>query len=67
MAKVSYNKLWEKLRENNMKKTDLYKQLKINTHAIAKMGKNEDIKVNILVKICDYFDCKFDDIIEIEK
>ena len=65
MAQVSYEKLWNKLKENNMQKTDLYRKVKISTNAIAKMGRNEDIRVNILVKICEYFDCKFDDIVEI--
>lgn len=65
MAQVSYEKLWNKLKENNMQKTDLYRKVKISTNAIAKMGRNEDIRVNILVKICEYFGCKFDDIIEI--
>ena len=65
MAQVSYEKLWNKLKENNMQKTDLYRKVKISTNAIAKMGRNEDIRVNILVKICDYFNCKFDDIVDI--
>ena len=65
MAQVSYEKLWNKLKENSMQKTDLYRKVKISTNAIAKMGRNEDIRVNILVKICEYFDCKFDDIVEI--
>lgn len=65
MAQVSYEKLWDKLKENNMQKTDLYRKVKISTNAIAKMGRNEDIRVNILVKICEYFNCKFDDICEI--
>lgn len=65
MSEVSYAKLWEKLEENGMKKTDLYLHAHISTNAIAKMGRNEDVRVNILVKICKFFDCKFDDIIEI--
>ena len=40
MAQVSYEKLWNKLKENNMHKTDLYRKVKISTNAIAKMGKN---------------------------
>ena len=65
MQDVSYEKLWKKLEENNMQKTDLYKKVRISTNAIAKMGRNEDIRVNILVKICKYFNCTFDDIVEI--
>lgn len=65
MSEVSYAKLWRKLEENGMKKTDLYIKAHISTNAIAKMGRNEDIRVNILVKICKFFNCKFDDIVEI--
>lgn len=65
MARVSYERLWKKLEENGMQKTDLYKKVRISTNAIAKMGRNEDIRVNILVKICEYFNCKFDDVVEI--
>ena len=28
MAQVSYKKLWNKLKENNMQKTDLYRKVK---------------------------------------
>lgn len=65
MAKISYSKLWKKLEENGMKKMDLVAATKISTNALAKLGKNEDVRVNILVKICDYFHCSFDDVVEI--
>jgi len=64
---VSYEKLWRKLRQNGMNKTDLYTQVGLSTNAIAKMGKGQDVRLNVLVKICKYFDCKFDDIVEIIK
>lgn len=67
MPDVCYEKHWKKFEENNMQKTDLYQKVKISTNAIAKMGKNEDVRVNILVKICKFFDCTFDDIVEIVK
>ena len=64
---VSYEKLWRLLRKNKMKKSDLYWKLGISTNAVAKMGKGQCVKLDILVKICKYFDCKFDDIVEIIK
>ena len=65
MSEVSYEKLWKKLKDNNMKRTDLYSKVHISTNAVAKLGKNEDVRVNILVKICKYFNCKVDDILDI--
>lgn len=62
---VSYDKLWKILEERNMKKTELIRAAKISTNAMAKLGKNEDVRVGILVKICSYLGCRIDDIIEI--
>ena len=62
---VSYDKLWKILEEKNMMKTDLVRAAHISTNAMAKLGRNEDVRVNILVKICNYFGCTFDDIVEI--
>ena len=61
---VSYDKLWDILKERNMMKTDLVRAAKISTNAMAKLGRNEDVRVGILVKICAYLDCKIDDIMD---
>ena len=37
---------------------------KISTNAMAKLGKNEDIRVQRLIKICFVLNCKIDDIME---
>lgn len=62
---VSYDKLWDILKERNMMKTDLVRAAKISTNAMAKLGRNEDVRVGILVKICGYLGCTINDILEI--
>ena len=62
---VSYNKLWKILIDRNMRKTDLIKSAKISTNAMAKLGKNEDVRVEVLVKICAALGCTIDDIMDI--
>lgn len=62
---VCYNKLWKILIDKGMTKTDLIKSAKISTNAMAKLGKNEDVRVEVLVKICKTLNCTFDDIIDI--
>lgn len=62
---VSYNKLWKILIDRNMSKTDLIKAAGITTNAMAKLGKNEDVRVEVLVKICGVLGCTLDDIMEI--
>lgn len=62
---VSYNKLWKILIDEGMSKNDLIKASKITTNAMAKLGKNEDVRVEVLVKICRALNCTLDDIVDI--
>lgn len=62
---VSYNRLWKLLIDKNMSKTQLIKDAKISTNAMAHLGKNEDVRVEVLVKICTALNCSMDDIMEI--
>lgn len=62
---VCYNKLWKILIDRGMSKTELIKSAKISTNAMAKLGKNEDVRVEVLVKICGVLNCSIDDIMEI--
>lgn len=48
-----------------MSKTQLIKAAKISTNAMARLGKNEDVRVEVLVKICGALDCSLDDIVDI--
>ena len=49
--KLSYNKLWKLLIDKGYNKTQLCQEAKITTNAMAKLGKNEDVRVEILAKI----------------
>ena len=61
---VHYNKLWKMMIAKKMSKTELTNLAGISTNAMAKLGKNEDVRVNILEKLCTSLDCKLDDIVE---
>lgn len=63
---VSYNRLWKLLIDKNMSKTQLIKDAKISTNAMAHLGKNEDVRVEVLVKICGVLNCSMDNIMEIK-
>ena len=61
---VNYDKLWKILEERKMMKTELVRAAKISTNAMAKLGKNEDVRFEILVKICHTLDVRIDDIVD---
>lgn len=62
--RVSYNRLWKLLIDKGINKSQLCKQAKISTNAMAKLGKNEDVRVEVLAKICGELKCSISDIME---
>ena len=62
---VSYNKLWKLLIDKNMKKKELSEAAGISNSLIAKLGKNENVTVEVLEKICLALNCRLEDIAEI--
>lgn len=60
----SYNKLWKLLIDKNMKKTDLQCAIATTPKTIVKMGRDENVSLETLGKICKYFQCDIGDIIE---
>ena len=62
---VSYKKLWKLLIDRDMKKKDLRALAEISNSSIAKMGRNENINTEVLVKICSALHCDIGDIMEI--
>lgn len=62
---ISYDKLWKLMIDKKINKTQLCEKAKITTNAMAKLGKNETVQVEILAKICDVLKCNVDDIVEI--
>ena len=62
---VSYNKLWKLMIDRNINKTRLRESAGISSNAMAKLGRNESVRVDVLVKICNHLSCTMDDIMEI--
>jgi len=62
---VSYKKLWKLLIDKDMKKKDLREAAGISISSMAKLGKNENVTTDVLVKICKALKCDISDIMEI--
>jgi DNA-binding Xre family transcriptional regulator len=62
---VSYNRLWKLLIDKKMKKKELGEAAGISPSLIAKLGKDENVTVEVLVKICGALNCTLDDIVEV--
>lgn len=62
---VSYKKLWKLLIDKDMTKTQMRKESGITTGALAKLGRNENVNTEVLVKICNALHCDISDIMEL--
>ena len=62
---ANFNRLFKLLIDKGMKKGELAKTSGVSTSSIAKIGRNENVNVDVLVKICQALDCTMDDIIEV--
>lgn len=62
---VSYNKLWKKLIDLEMSRTQLRIRAGFSTKVLAKLGKNESVNVDVLLKICSVLNCEITDIMDI--
>ena len=60
----SYNKLWKLLIDKNMNKTMLRQKAHLSATTVAKMGKNEPVAMESMLKICKVLDCDIGDIVE---
>ena len=50
--------------DKGFNKTRLREEAKISSNAMAKLGKNESVQVEVLVKICNHLNCTIDEIME---
>ena len=62
--RIQYNKLWKILIDKNMKKVDLKDAAQISSNSIAKLGKNEPVRLDILMKVAEVLGCKIEDLFE---
>jgi len=50
-----------------LKKTDLIEKVGISAMTLAKFAKNEYVSMDVLNRICEYFECRIEDVIEYVK
>ena len=63
--RVSYNKLWKLLIDKKMSKSELRDAVNMSSNTRAKMGKEETVSMEVIMRICKELKCDVGDIIEI--
>lgn len=59
----SYDKLWKLLIDKKMNKEELRKRTGMSSTTLARMGKDENVSLDVLGRICKELECDIGDII----
>ena len=62
--KVSYNKLWKLLIDHEMSRNELRARTRMGPNTMAKLGKKENVSMDVLMRICQVLQCDIGDIVE---
>lgn len=64
--KVNYKGLWKLLIDKDLTKTEMIELVGISSSTLYKLTKSEYVSLDVLVRICTYFECQLSDICEVE-
>lgn len=63
--KVSYKKLFKLLIDREIKKGELAKAAELSSSTISKLGRNENVSLDVLIRVCTVLNVDFGDIMEL--
>ena len=64
---ISYEKLWQLLKKNKMKKKDLAAAASVSEYTMAKLRHGETVSMDVMVRFCKIFHCDIGDLMEINE
>ena len=65
IMKLTYEPLWDTLKDKKLKKTDLCDKARLSRSTLAKMGKEEYVALEVVERICNSLSCQVQDVIEV--
>lgn len=60
----TYKPLWKLLIDKDMTKKELMQKTGISKSTVDKMWRGEIVSLDIIDRICNYFDCSIEDVVE---
>ena len=61
---ISYNRLWKRLIDHDLSKTDMMHRAIISTNVLARLGKGAPVSMESMEKICKVLNCNIGDVME---
>ena len=62
---VCYNKLFKMLIDEGLKKGEFRKKVGISEGTLSKLSRNENVSMDVIVKICREMNCTVDELMDV--
>ncbi len=63
--RISYEKLWQMMKKNKMKKRELANAAEISSYSMTKLNNNEPVSLEIMLRFCKIFHCDIGDLMQV--
>ena len=63
--RISYDRLWQLMNANKMKKSDLARAADISSYSMRKLNNNKSVDIQVMVNLCKVFHCDIGDLMEV--
>lgn len=60
----SYKPLWKLLIDKDLSKKKFMELTQLSKSTVDKMGRGENVSMEVIDRICNYFDCEVSEVIE---
>ena len=65
--KVRYDKLWRRMKDNQMRKGELAVAAGISSYTMTKLNKDLPVTMEIMMNLCKVFHCDIGDLMEVSE
>ena len=62
---ISYEKLWQIMKANRMKKSELAVAAEISPYSMTKLNQSQPVTMEIMIRLCKLFHCDIGDLMEV--
>ncbi len=62
---ISYDKLWNLVRKNKIKKGELARTARLTYESMKKLRDDEPVNLRIMIRLCEVFHCDIGDLMEV--
>ena len=64
MKMITYDRLWQTMKQRGVSQYDLYTHYIVNRSQLNRLRHNENVEINTIDRLCNILQCRVEDIME---